>query len=190
MTKLLPFILLLISSVLLISCTLPQSQSQQMVSLGSQSSLQLSDAPPELIGQQWQQILTFEREGQQQQLLTQLQITAAQGLHLVAMSAQGITLFELTQQGSGGYQVKHFLPVPEINANYILADIQLVHWPLLQLKKHLVNANIIATPTAQGMVRVVTQNNEKLISIDYQAQKTQLINHQRGYSLSFKKVTP
>lgn len=108
-------------------------------------------------------------------------------LVMVAVSTQGIPLFELALDSQGNVVSKKYVPL-EIKPEYILSDIQLVHLPVSKLTHNLVGANVEERSYSAGKRRVIEQHGQAIISIDYQKKSISFEHHQRDYKLVIEAI--
>jgi len=101
---------------------------------------------------------------------------------MVAMSTQGVPLFELVLDESGHITNKTYLPLP-VNPQFILSDMQLISLPVDQVKKHLKGMDVAVEISSDNKKRTISVEQSTIIDINYQHNKTQFIHYQRGYEL-------
>ncbi|WP_448564073.1 DUF3261 domain-containing protein [Thalassotalea ganghwensis] len=106
---------------------------------------------------------------------------------MVALSLQGLPLFELEQDSRGNIRTKRYLPI-DIAPEYILLDMQLIHQPLQAIKQQLVGADVVENKNEKGMIRQILKEDELVVEIKY-LEKNITFNHLvRGYQLTLTKV--
>ncbi|MGO2372338.1 MAG: DUF3261 domain-containing protein [Pseudoalteromonas prydzensis] len=161
-----------------------QFTSQSVVEIADNTSLELADPPKQLIVDNWQQVLQVSHQGQQHTLLAQLSIDEQQGINLVVMTAQGMPIFILEKPPGAPIKSTKMLPIAGIDPRYILADIMLVHWPVVEINKRLHGAVMQSNLDE----RRITNDEQLLVTINFSGPITQLINFQRDYKIQFQKV--
>ncbi len=162
----------------------------ETVYLQPATSLTLSAPSVELYGNQWQKRMFVSRSGNSKTLLSQLAIDEGGTVNLAIMTSVGIPVLTLTFDQVTGVRAKEFVDLAGLNPLYILADIQLVHWPVAQLQDHLRGAKIIEYATEQGRVREVLEGERVLMTITYEHNGVVLKNELRDYEIRFEKVNP
>lgn len=173
----------LVISIFLTACSTHFSP-QSIVEIADNTSLELADPPPQLVIDNWQQVLQVSHQGQQHTLLAQLSIDDQQGINLVVMTAQGMPIFILEKAPGAAIKSTKMLPIAGVEPSYILADIMLVHWPVVEINKRLHGAVMQSNLDE----RRITNGEQLLVTINFSGPITQLINFQRDYKIQFQKV--
>lgn len=62
---------------------------------------------------------------------------ASDEIVLAAISAEGVPLFDFIWRNGGVINMNQYVPLPNIDIGYVIADMQLCHWALAQIKKSL-----------------------------------------------------
>jgi hypothetical protein len=143
--------------------------------------LKLTAPQGALVNQSKNQLLTISYQGSENQLLTQLELTE-QGLNLVAVSPQGLPLFELVFVEGEVLQQKKYVEFDMLPLPYIISDIQLVYWPLLALNAALTDA--VITENENGKERIIKSDDNVIISIIKGSNSISYKHFQRGYQLT------
>jgi hypothetical protein len=143
--------------------------------------LQLTAPESSMIHQSMNQLLTITYQGNENQLLTQLELTE-QGLNLVAVSLQGLPLFELVFVEGQVLQQKKYVEFDMLPLPYIISDIQLVYWPLITLNSALTDA--VITEHKNGKERIIKSDGNVIISIVKGKDGIRYRHLQRGYQLT------
>ena len=138
----------------------------------------LKNLPPH---QSKQQLLTITHHGETHQLITQLEFTA-HGLTLVAISPQGLPLFEVVFIEGEPLQQKHYIAFEMLPLAFIIADIQMVYWPVDQLNASLTGAKIITSLDQSN--RKLALNGETIINIIKNGNDISYHHLQRNYQLT------
>lgn len=161
------------------------SSNGNLINIGEGVTLQLTAPDSSLVNQSKNQLLTITYKGKENQLLTQLELTA-QGINLVAISPQGVPLFELVFKEGQELQQKQYVAVDMLPLPYIVSDIQLVYWPLAQLNTAISGAKVVEEQN--GKERMITANGNVLIRIDKGSKSISYQHLQRGYQLTITPV--
>ncbi|XQW84894.1 DUF3261 domain-containing protein [Thalassotalea piscium] len=82
---------------------------------------------------------------------------------VVALTPSGIPLFELTFTEDKQIKVTKHIPIESLSPEYVLADLQLVYWPIEQLNKQL-SEGISISENEKGE-RLITQDKQPIIHI-------------------------
>ncbi|MEM0515865.1 DUF3261 domain-containing protein [Pseudoalteromonas sp. YIC-827] len=167
-----------------------QGAPQSLVSFSAEVGLALSAPPVELLNSQWQKRMYVTKAQTQQALLSQLAINGEGELRLALMSAAGLPVFTLSYKAEQGVTAQRFIAAEDLDPSYILADIQLVHWPVAQLNKHLKGAHLIEYRQDGELIRELRQNDTSLLEIRYGAEVIILNNKIHHYEIRFEEVKP
>ncbi len=151
------------------------------VDIAEAVTLQLTAPPGSLVNQSKNQLLTITYQGKENQLLTQLELTE-QGLNLVAVSPQGLPLFELVFVEGQALKQKKYVEFDMLPLPYIISDIQLVYWPLAALNAALTDA--VITENENGKERIIKSDGNLIISIVKGTDSISYKHFQRGYQLT------
>lgn len=180
-------ICLLVSVLLLTGCTTSHHYSESDVQIGGTGVLSLSQPPKALVGKRFMSSLIVKYTDAQHELIMQLEIDANKTT-LVAVSPAGLPLFQQTYYADGRHDTEKFIPISDIDPRYILADIQLVHWPLAHLNQALMGAEIKEASMPSGRLREVVSGGKVMVSIQYNADKITFEHLQRQYQLTIKQI--
>ena len=110
----------------------------------------------------------------------------ANGIAIVALTPAGIPLFELSFNENKQIEVTKHLPISGLKPEYVLADLQLVYWPITQLNQQLSNGLRIIE-NSQGQ-RTVLQNNQPVIRIQPQGNTLQYQHLLRNYHFTITNI--
>ncbi|MEO2279999.1 DUF3261 domain-containing protein [Pseudoalteromonas pernae] len=183
-------ILLLVILFISGCAAIEHKQTGETVYFQPATSLTLSAPSAELLGNQWQKRMYVTRGGSSKTLLSQLAIDDNGKVNLAVMTAVGIPVLTLTFDQVNGIQAKEFVDLAGLNPQYILADIQLVHWSATQLQAHLQGAKINEYLSPRGQVREVLDEERVIMTITYEQNAVVLKNELRDYEIRFEEVIP
>lgn len=164
------------------------------IALTDSSHLQLSPSPASLTGRGFLSLVKGKHQQQDYQLLVQVELSQDR-IVMVGTTVNGMELFELLWFPDRPYQLKQSTLAKEIKVAYLLADFQLVHWPVASLNQYLQGALVIESP--DGKKRVIKQGKQPLITIQYQTKALNqskahsdvtVQNHHRQYTVSIKTL--
>lgn len=159
----------------------------QQVNITAEGSLTLVPVPPALYGKQITQLLRARYGSDSYELIMQLEFAREQ-LSVIAMSVEGLPVFEQVYHADGRLITHQFLAGAGPEPSYILADIQLVHWPLQQLQYAIHGAELSEQSSLGTTTRIVSEGEEPIIVIVYAADKVSLLHKQRGYELELIRL--
>jgi hypothetical protein len=143
--------------------------------------LQLTAPESSSVNQSKNQLLTITYQGNESQLLTQLELTE-KGLNLVSVSPQGLPLFELVFVEGKVLTQKKYIEFDMLPLRYIISDIQLVYWPLIRINSALTDG--IMTESQNGTKRIIKSGADVIISIIKSTDSISYQHFQRGYQLT------
>lgn len=101
---------------------------------------------------------------------------------MVALTAQGIPLFELTLNNESVIQSKTYVPL-SIDPEYILSDMQLINLPLVKIQENLIGAKVTETLVGGNVKRSIKHGNTRVIDIEYRKNTIEFYHYQRNYRL-------
>jgi len=177
-------IVLCVSVYLLLvsSCATLKEQAVSTVDIASNVSLKLTLPPESLVGRNLSQLMTISYGQTSHQMLVQVAFEQDK-LIMVAVSVQGVPLFELEMDALGQVALQSYISLPDFNPMYVLADIQLTHWPVDVLMPQLRGGLIRDTANEQQQLRELVVNNEVVVRIHKRQQSTQFEHLERDYRL-------
>lgn len=168
----------------LAGCTLISTHSVKTVDIGRNIHLSLTNPPNSLHEQERLQLITFEFEGEAQSLLLATTFRK-DGVGLVAMSLQSIPLFELTFSEGKPLEVQQYMPLSFIEPRYIVADLQMVHWPLDVLNHSVSGAVFHIEKQENGQkLRKLAQDGSDVVTVAVSEKGIAFTHHQRGYNFN------
>lgn len=108
---------------------------------------------------------------------------------MAAISPEGLPLFDFIWFNDKASEVNQYVPLPNVNIGFIIADIQLCNWPLSIVKSALSGPNISVSQQVVSnkkhviWQRTIAQNNETIIKIEKLTDGYELVNIVRGYRI-------
>lgn len=197
---------LLATIVLLSGCSISSSYESPLNEIkltdtenGSFSSViyTLTKPPKALIGTDSTQLIAVDFSGQQQQFIAQLEFSDNQ-IALVGISTTGIPLFDVVWRSDESIVLNQYIPIPELNVEFVIADIQWTHWPINQLKSAVVGDNIRVeeapfasnskTPPQGLWQRRLLQNNVVILEVNNYGNYYILENKLRNYTIKITNL--
>lgn len=97
--------------------------------------------PANLVGTVSTQLIEANFSGNQQQFIAQIEYSKNK-IALVGVSTSGLPLFDVIWRNDTPIALNQYVPLPDLNVEFIIADIQWTHWPLKQLEQSVVGDNI------------------------------------------------
>ncbi len=180
----------LLTLLLLCSCA---SNSQRAaiqpnaVALTKNSQYTLAKTPASLVGKGYLSHIKGTHNDNEYELLVQVELNV-DNIVMVGTTVSGLELFELVWFDHKPWQLKQSPLAKAIKPQYLLADFQLVHWPIKSINAHLTGAQMTQSGLEPAVKRVVIQSKQPIITINAQAQQTTFENHSRGYRLTIKTL--
>ena len=159
-------------------------KSSERVDISAATTLDISHVPVQLFNQNWQHVLYIQNNEKEHTLLAQLEINKQGTINLLLMTTQGLPILKLEKLNNQPPNVTKMIVGVGLDPAYILADIALVHWPVLFLNEKISGAVIKQIATQRRVVK----NNRSIITINYSDNKTVLNNSERNYQITFEKV--
>ncbi|MGZ5008483.1 MAG: DUF3261 domain-containing protein [Methylobacter sp.] len=127
----------------------------------------------------------------QESLLAVLELDTRH-IAVAGLSNDGLSLFNLTYDGNTVVSDKSPLLPESVNPEFIIADLQLVYWPIVELQKKLPpDWRLEATQNK----RILTVGNNKRVEVNYLSpdpvwpKAVELINFRYNYRLNIKTVS-
>ncbi|MFT4927639.1 MAG: hypothetical protein ACI8WB_003752 [Phenylobacterium sp.] len=180
---------LMLLSLLLAGCAVTPKARLSTVALSEHASYQLTAAPASLVGQGFLTLVKGRHGDNDYEFIVQVELNK-NSIVMVGTTANGVSLFELVWYQDKPFELNQSILAKGIEVEYMLADFQLVHWPMAVINQQLRGATI----NGYDSHRVVSvsggdnlshgENGKKIIDIDYQPSVTSFAHHLRDYQLS------
>jgi len=119
---------------------------EEYVQLSTDVSFKLSSPPVDLIGDIQTHLIDVQFNKESQSFIAQVEY-AKNTITIAAMSVSGVPLFDLIWHTNKPSKITQYIPLPGIDLNYLIADLQWVNWPLMQLKKAVISKDTIVVQT-------------------------------------------
>ncbi len=150
--------------------------------------------PVKLIGTASTQLIAVNFAGKKQQFIAQVEYSKDQ-IALVGISTTGLPLFDVIWRNDSPIIFNEYIPLPDLDIEFIIADIQWTHWPLKQLEQSIVGDNIriieqeFPTDNAASVVwqRRLLQNEQVILEVNNFDEYFTLEHKLRNYTI---KITP
>ncbi|MDO6426644.1 DUF3261 domain-containing protein [Thalassotalea sp. 1_MG-2023] len=173
----------IIFSILLLSCSAIQQTTKVSIAKG----VVLNLLPNEVGVKYYEQaLLTVIQQNQQYNMLVNTQYSQGK-LAIVAVSLQGMPLFELTRDVVGNVNIKRYIPL-DIDPAHMLADMQLIQLPADKLSLQLSGGRLIENQNAINKHRTIYFHQQPVIEITYLENVTEFHHLQRQYKMTIKKI--
>jgi hypothetical protein len=177
------FRLVFLLMLLLSGCTTTAIKQPGVVALTESSHYQLAKPPANMVGQGFLSLVKGQQGEEDYELLVQVEINP-DSLVMVGTTVNGIELFELVWYENKPYSLKQSMLAKSIEVEYLLADFQLVHWPLALLNSQLTGAQV----NQNQQKRVVKQGEKTIIDIHFNKDSIAVKNLARDYQLTISIV--
>ncbi|MFY8275197.1 DUF3261 domain-containing protein [Pseudoalteromonas sp. SSDWG2] len=181
------FVSLLVLFMILLGCNSTYKASDTVM-FTQGVGLELSAAQSSLYSSHWQKRMFVMRQGQERALLSQLEIDATGAVKLGLMTSVGLPVLTLNYSQKHGLRAKEYVSLQGLDAQYILADIQLVHWPITQVQEYVRGAHVTQSDNGNVRVRELYTDERLLIRITYDAHRITLSNFIHEYEIRFEEV--
>ncbi|WP_028773449.1 DUF3261 domain-containing protein [Shewanella waksmanii] len=109
--------------------------------------------------------VNLDVKGQSHQLLAQLEINAKLAT-LVGLAPLGNALFTVTYDGQQINSQQNRLLGSEFKAEYLLAMLQLIYWPINDVNQHLQQGHLVSSQDTAGPVRRLYANDSAVAAIE------------------------
>lgn len=155
--------------------------------------LHLTPPPNDKIATTQSHLVAISLDKQQHQFIAQVEYTQDK-LVMVGVSPQGLPLFDFTWQYPTLLKVNQYLPLPNFDVSYVVADMQLCHWPLAVLRSAIEGKNItieqkeVAGDEALIWRRIIKKDGQNLIIIEKGINGYHLNNLQRKYQVNLTNL--
>jgi hypothetical protein len=152
--------------------------------------------PAKLVGTASTQLIEANFSGKQQQFIAQIEYSENQ-IALVGVSTTGIPLFDVIWRSDTPIALNQYIPLPDLDIEFIIADIQWTHWELKQLEHSVIGDNISIvekdfpknSEVAAAVLwqRRLLQNEQVIIEVNNFGEYFTLEHKLRNYTI---KITP
>ncbi|MBU2892009.1 DUF3261 domain-containing protein [Colwellia sp. D2M02] len=164
-----------------------EQQIAPQITIAEQVTLLLSKAPAQLVGQDFQHLLAINHQNKRYSVLMQVQISEPK-VDVVAVSLQGIPLFEMASLADGTITSKSYVNLTAIEPAFIMADFQLVYWPITTLNTMLNGAIITEEKHGDALLRKVIANDKSVIKITITNTQVSFDHLTRNYQLLISPI--
>jgi hypothetical protein len=127
----------------------------------------------------------------QESMLAVLELDARH-IAMAGLSTEGLSLFNLTYDGNTVVSDKSPLLPEQVNPEFIIADLQLVYWPIAELQKKLpADWRLEATQNKRTLI----VSNKKQVEVNYLSsdpvwpKAVELVNFRYNYRLNIKTIS-
>ncbi|MGB1263392.1 MAG: DUF3261 domain-containing protein [Cognaticolwellia sp.] len=190
-------------SVLVTGCasTLANKSGSQFDSHSDSKSVALADnlhfiltsPPAEKMATVDSHLVEISSNGKKHQFIAQVEYRGGE-IAMAAISPQGLPLFDFIWFSDKNNEINQYVPLPNVDIGFIIADIQLCNWPLQTIKSSLKGTDVsvtqqpVANEKAVTWQRKIMQNNNLIIKVDKFADGYQLENITRGYRIRLTQL--
>lgn len=187
-----PIILSVFLLVLLTGCA--TTKKVNAVKLAPSLSYTLSPPPVTHISKTESHLVEIAFNNQHKRFIAQIEY-GQNTIAMAAVSVEGIALFDFVWSLDGQVETNKYLPLPNIDIQNIIADIQLCHWPITQIVSSLAGKNVEITQqddTQEPSIlwrRTIKQDNQIIVKIDKTENGYQLAHTLRNYHIKLTKIS-
>jgi len=150
--------------------------STDLIEISPDITFKLTAPPTALINTSYNQLVEITYSGQSKRFIAQLEYSSQQ-IALAAVSVSGMPLFDFVWQVGKPLKINQYVPLPGIDINYIVADMQWIHWPMERLKASLQGDHVMVEEfreiSSDNWHRMISQGE----SIIYKVSKIKNIYH-------------
>lgn len=164
---------------------------QRHVQLSDNISFTLSPPPAELVGVVHTHLIEVHFNNETKSLIAQVEY-AKNKISIAAMSVSGVPLFDLIWFANKTSEITQYVPLPGIELNYIVADLQWVNWPLKQLNASVISDAdfVIQTAVLKSDWRRKVMYQDKLIMQIEKKNKQYFLHHKlRDYKITITDLS-
>jgi hypothetical protein len=199
------YVFLLLNFVLVSGCTMTKHQKLPVNNVNltqagngefSPVIYQLTLPPENLVDTVTTQLIEINFSGKQQQFIAQIEYSKDQ-IALVGISTTGLPLFDVIWRNDKPIALNQYIPLPDLNIEFIIADIQWTHWPLKQLESSVVGDEVsiiekylpenLETSVSILWQRKLLQNQKVILEVNDFGKYFTLTHKLRNYTI---KITP
>lgn len=179
--------LLLVSLMFLLSgCALTSNNNS--IHLTENLALVLTPPPSEKVGEINSHLVEITNKGKSHRFIAQVEYRNNE-IAMAAVSPAGVPLFDFRWFDKKETEVNQYVPLPFADIGFIIADMQLCHWPLSMIETSLLGTNVSVSQhdnLSQNQIiwqRTILDNNQVIIKIEKFDDGYELENIIRGYRI-------
>jgi len=158
---------------------------EQNVKLSAGVLFKLSSPPADLISKVQTHLIEVQFNDEVNSLIAQVEYAQNQ-ITIAAMSVSGVPLFDFIWHQDQSNEITQYVPLPGIDLNYIIADLQWVNWPLKQLKQSIISDDAIVEQTnllKSDWQRKLMYQDKLIMQIDKKGNQYFLHHKLRDYQI-------
>ena len=152
---------------------------RQGIQLSQHINYVLSSPPAELIGTVHTHIVQANFNGKSQRFIAQVEYQYEQ-ISLAGVSTSGVPLFDFVWRKGDELTINQYVPLPGLDINYVIADMQWVNWPI---------ENLIAATSGDGLSITQTDLPADLVKENPQNNWLRVVKHHKDNILTVKKIS-
>jgi hypothetical protein len=179
-------LLLMILACLLTACVI--TSDNKSVFLADDLNFILTVPPENKIAKVDSHVVAITSKDQTYQFIAQVEYRRDE-IAMAAISPQGLPLFDFVWFSDKATEVNQYVPMPSIDIDFIIADIQLCYWPLSTLKIAVIGTDVDVSQSPvlhnKNIIwqRIIKQNDKIIIKIEKRDYGYELENLIRGYRI-------
>ena len=172
--------------LLLSGCALTSNNNS--IHLTENLALVLTPPPSEKVGEINSHVVEITTKGESYRFIAQVEYRNNE-IAMAAISPAGVPLFDFVWFSGKATEINQYVPLPFEDIRFIIADMQLCHWPIYMIEKSMFGRNVrVAQQENINQKPVIWQrtiwhNNQVIINIEKLDNGYQLENVVRGYHI-------
>ncbi len=150
--------------------------------------LVLTVPPTEKVGSIDSHLVEITTKGESHRFIAQVEYRSNE-IAMAAVSPSGVPLFDFTWFSNKTTEINQYVSLPFVDIRFIIADMQLCHWPINIIQSSLLGSNVRAVQVEDTndkkavWQRTIWDNDQIIIKIDKLKGSYQLENVMRDYSI-------
>jgi len=165
--------------------------SSNIIKITPEIDFRLTPPPKYLISTSFSQLVEMDYAGKKQRFIAQVEFRA-QEIVLAAVSASGVPLFDFIWHVGQPLLINQYVPLPGLDINYIIADMQWICWPIEYLQASLQGDDVAVKEhrqeNSENWQRVLTQGENIIYTITKENNIYQLEHKQRNYRIKITNL--
>ncbi|WP_394173844.1 DUF3261 domain-containing protein [Thalassotalea litorea] len=175
-----------LSCLVTLSCSVTNRDDEYRVDLEQGIELTLTPPPEALINRSLSQLFSVTAQGKRFEFIVQTEISS-KGIVMVALTPDSLPAFEIEFTQGQPLQVRSYIQQWQQLAPYILADFQLVYWPVDRLNNNLTGSRMSQQVSPQ--VRILEDVSKKIIvKIEVNSDTIRFQHMNKNYSFSIEEL--
>jgi len=147
--------------------------------------------PAELQKASLTQLVEMKIDANSHSLIAQVEFFSDK-IVLAAMSVEGMPLFDVSWYPQQKATINQYVPMPNIDINYVISDIQWAHWPIEILRESFTGEGVEVSQESKengNWVRIVESANGVIFSVEKNMQAFQINHLTRHYQVNITNLS-